>query len=76
MATMIQIRNVPDSIHRRLKARAAMAGKTLSDYLLQELREVASRPTLEDMRARLESRPIASLPVAPTEAVRRERDDR
>ncbi|MCZ7656834.1 MAG: hypothetical protein M5U07_02790 [Xanthobacteraceae bacterium] len=53
-----------------------MAGKTLSDYLLQELREVASRPTLRDMRARLESRPIASLPVAPTEAVRRERDDR
>ena len=44
MSTMIQIRNVPDALHRRLKARAALAGMSLSDYLLSEIREVAERP--------------------------------
>jgi predicted nucleic acid-binding protein len=47
---MIQIRNVPDDLHRRLKARAAMAAMTLSDYLLKEVGEVAKRPTIEEMR--------------------------
>jgi plasmid stability protein len=53
---MIQIRNVPDDLHRRLKARAAMAGMSLSDYLLKEIREVAERPTIEELRARLARR--------------------
>ena len=71
---MIQIRNVPEPLHRHLKARAALAGMSLSDYLLQELRAVAERPTLEELRARLEARPpVAPLP-APAEAVRAERD--
>jgi antitoxin FitA len=56
MSSMIQIRNVPEALHRRLKARAAMAGMSLSDYLLKEIREVAERPTLEELRARLASR--------------------
>lgn len=56
MSTMIQIRNVPDDLHRRLKARAAMAGMSLSDYLLKEIARVAERPTMEEMRARLASR--------------------
>ena len=56
MSTMIQIRNVPDDLHRRLKARAAMAGMSLSDYLLKEIGAVAARPTMEEMRARLASR--------------------
>jgi plasmid stability protein len=47
MSTMIQIRNVPDALHRRLKSRAALAGMSLSDYLLQQIREVAERPTIE-----------------------------
>ena len=46
MSKMIQIRNVPDALHRRLKARAAEAGMSLSDYLLAELRRSAERPTL------------------------------
>jgi plasmid stability protein len=46
MAKMIQVRNVPDALHRSLKARAAMAGMSLSDYLLVEFREIAERPTL------------------------------
>jgi plasmid stability protein len=50
---MVQIRNVPDSLHRKLKARAADSGRTLSDYLLAELERLAARPTREDMLARL-----------------------
>lgn len=53
MSKMIQIRNVPDPLHRKLKARAAMAGMSLSDYLLAEMRQLAELPTPEQMRARL-----------------------
>ena len=56
MSTMIQIRNVPDDLHRRLKARAALAGMSLSDYLLKEISAVAARPTMEEMRERLARR--------------------
>ncbi len=49
---MIQIRNVPDALHRRLKSRAALAGMSLSDYLLGEIRSVAERPTLDAERER------------------------
>lgn len=76
MPTMIQIRNVPNDLHRRLKARAAMAGVSLSDYLLNEIRRTAERPTLEDLRARLERRSAVALSVPPAEAVRAERDVR
>jgi antitoxin FitA len=62
MAIMIQVRNVPDALHRILKARAAMAGMSLSDYLLGELREIAERPTLAEFRERLHKR--KPLPVA------------
>jgi plasmid stability protein len=74
MTIMIQIRNVPDELHRRLKARAATAGMSMSDYLLGEIRHVADRPTLEEMRARLEARPSLQLTVPPADAVRAERD--
>lgn len=73
---MIQIRNVPDELHRRLKARAALAGMTLSDYLLHEIRRVAERPSLAELRARLEQRPAAKPSVPPARAVRAERDSR
>jgi antitoxin FitA len=76
MSAMIQIRNVPEALHRRLKARAALAGMSLSDFLLREIREVAERPTLEDLRARLEGRSAVTPSVSPAEAVRAERDRR
>jgi plasmid stability protein len=60
---MIQIRNVPDALHRQLKSRAALAGMSLSDYLLDELRRAAERPTLDELRARLERRPETTLSV-------------
>jgi antitoxin FitA len=71
---MIQIRNVPDALHRRLKSRAALAGKSLSDYLLDEIRSVAERPTLEELRARLSRRAAVNPSEPPAEAVRAERD--
>ena len=61
MSKMIQLRNVPDALHRTLKARAAMAGMSLSDYLLAEIREIAERPTLAEFRERLHRRkPVAA----------------
>jgi plasmid stability protein len=73
---MIQIRNVPDSLHRRLKARAAMEGLSLSDYLRVQMQAVADRPSLAELRQRLESRSRVSLSESPTEALRSERDSR
>lgn len=73
---MIQIRNVPDALHRRLKSRAALAGMSLSDYLLQQIREVAERPTIEEMRARLARRSTVALSVDTADAVRAERESR
>ena len=71
---MIQIRNVPDALHRRLKSRAALAGMSLSDYLLSEIRAAAERPTIEELRARLESRSAVTPPVGAAEMIRAERD--
>jgi plasmid stability protein len=76
MSKMIQIRNVPDSLHRRLKARSAMAGMSLSDYLLGELRRFAERPTLEELRARIQARPAIQPKESPAELIRAERDSR
>ena len=71
---MVQIRNVPETLHRQLKARAALAGMSLSDYLLREMRQVAERPTIEEMRQRLSSRPETRPAVSAADAVRAERD--
>jgi len=76
MSVMVQIRNVPDALHRILKARAAMAGMSLSDYLLLELREIAERPTLSELQQRMEGRPPVKLPVSAAVLVRTERDAR
>ena len=61
MSKMVQIRNVPDALHRKLKARAADSGQTLSDYLLAEIGRLAARPTREEMLARLHSRKRVTL---------------
>ncbi len=74
MGTMVQIRNVPEALHRQLKSRAALAGMSLSDYLLNEIRQVAERPTIDELRARLRSRAETAPAVSPAKAVRAERD--
>ena len=73
---MIQIRNVPDEIHRVLKARAALAGMSLSDYLLAEIRNSVRRPTIRELRQRLDARENANPSETPADAVRAERDSR
>jgi antitoxin FitA len=76
MSAMIQIRNVPDALHRRLKARAALAGMSLSDFLLREIQQAAERPTLDELRARLEKRAPVKPSEPPAQAVRAERERR
>jgi len=73
---MIQLRNVPDALHRTLKARAAMAGMSLSDYLLAEIRHVADRPTHGELRERLSRRERVTLPTPAARVIRAERDAR
>lgn len=74
MSRMVQIRNVPDALHRKLKVRAADAGQTLSDYLLAELERVGARPTREEMLSRLHSRRRVQLKTAASTVIRGERE--
>lgn len=76
MSRMIQIRNVPDELHREAKARAARAGMTLSDYLLREIERVLAYPPVEELLARIESRPRPELSETPADMIRAERDSR
>jgi antitoxin FitA len=76
MPKMIQLRNVPDDLHRMLKVRAAMAGMSLSDYLLREVRKSAERPTLEELLERLKRRTPVEVSQSPAEILRSERQSR
>jgi len=76
MSKMIQLRNVPDSLHRQLKARAALAGMALSDFLIREVRKIAEYPTPEEMRERLTLRDPYRGKLSPTDILRGERDSR
>jgi plasmid stability protein len=76
MSKMIQLRNVPDALHRSLKARAALAGMSLSDYLLAEIKEIAERPTLEELRERLHKRKPVAVRLDTARLVREEREAR
>jgi plasmid stability protein len=73
---MIRPRHVPDDLHRALKARAAREGLSLYGYLLQEIRRVAQRPTLTELRQRIAQRAVVIPRVSPARAVRAERDRR
>ncbi len=74
MSKMIQIRNVPDELHRTLKERAANAGMTLSDYLLSEIEQVATRPTMKEWLERVRGREPVELDEAPDVTIRHMRD--
>ena len=76
MSTMIQIRNVPDKIHRKLKSRAALAGMSMSEYILQELKKSLERPTREELLDRLARLPEPKLRPSPAEVIRAERERR
>jgi len=71
---MIQIRNVPDDVHKTLKVRAAAEGLSLSDYLLREIERSARRPTLEEVFVRIKQDGPVDLPEDSATAVRSIRD--
>lgn len=73
---MVQIRNLPDPVHRELKVRAAREGLSLSDLLVRELTKVAERPTAADLMARIAARPRPPRPLDSARAVRAEREGR
>ena len=73
---MIQIRNVPESLHKQLRARAAQAGMSLSDYLKSELEQIVQKLPASELRYRLAALEPARVKEAPAAAVRKERDRR
>jgi plasmid stability protein len=75
MGVLIQIRDVPEDVHRILKSRAALKGQTLSDYLREELSTLAGRPTPEEIWERIKARP--AIPgVSGAGLIREQRDAR
>ena len=74
MTKMIQVRNVPDSIHRALKAKAALAGKSLSDWILEELDALAALPTEEELLKRLREAEPFAMKRSSAEIIRKDRD--
>jgi len=76
MSTNIQIRNVPEEVHREIRVRAARSGMTLSDFLLLEIEKILERPSRQEILARLAARPTRVLDPEPTAILREERDRR
>lgn len=76
MATMIQVRNVPDPVHRALKARAALAGMSLSSYVLRELEILALEPSRAEIFEALEALDPVEPPVSAASLLREERESR
>jgi len=74
--TMVQIRNVPSDFHRRLKARAAMEGMSMSDYILREVGKALDRPTRQEVLERLRDRPTRRIRRRAAEVIRAERNAR
>ena len=74
MARTVQIRNVPEAVHKKLKVRAAQAGMSISELLLAEIARFAMLPTPEETRERLRARKSVKLAESAAAAVRKERD--
>lgn len=74
MTKMIQIRHVPTSIHRALKAKAALAGKSLSDWILEELTALAAMPTEEELLERLRKAEPFGMKGSSAKMIRKDRD--
>lgn len=76
MPKMLQVRNVPDRVHRILRERAIRRGKTLSSYVLAELAQLASEPTLDEWLDEVHRQPPVRLRSKVSDLVRRERESR
>ncbi|MEX0673439.1 MAG: hypothetical protein WD067_01620 [Gaiellaceae bacterium] len=75
MSKMIQIRNVPEALHRKLKAQAAERGLTLSDYLLRMAEREAGKPTIEELADRIRQQSGGTLRIDTASIVRSLRDE-
>ena len=73
---LIQIRHVPEPVHRKLKTRAAQEGMSLSDYLLREIEGISKRPTVDELLERIRLRDKAPATLDTVSAVRDEREAR
>ena len=73
MSKMLQVRNIPDELHRRLKSRAALAGTSMSDYVLREIRRSLEKPTREELFNRIARLPPIEPDPAPSEVLREAR---
>jgi hypothetical protein len=76
MAMTILLHHIPEALHRELEARAALAGLSLSDFLVRELRKLAEQPMPEEMLQRLSQREPYTAKLSPTAVLREERDSR
>ena len=74
--TMVQIRNVPTELHRKLKARAAIEGLSMSEFVMRELLKALDRPTRQEILDRLKARPVRRLRRPAAEVIRDEREAR
>jgi len=74
MTKMVQVKGVPDGVHRTLKARAALRGQTLSDYLRAEMQRLAARPSAEELLALLDRDAPTALGDSAAAELRRDRD--
>ena len=74
MAVMIQIRNVPEQIHRALKARSALLGKSLSDVILEELTRLTALPSAESLQQQLSEAEAFNMTRSSAALIRTERD--
>ena len=73
---MIQIRNVPDTLHRQIKARAALEGVSMSLFILRELEKALARPSRRELLRAIRNQSAVELDPPPAEVVRAERDAR
>lgn len=76
MSKMLQVRNIPDEVHRRLKSRAALAGTSMSDYVLREIRQSLEKPTREELFNRIAQLPPIELDPPPSEILHEARERR
>ena len=76
MSTTIQIRNVPEELHRRLKARAALEGTSISRYVLREIERALGRPSRSEVLQAIREQPEMMLDPAPADVLREERERR
>ena len=74
MNMMIQIRNVPEALHRRLKARAAMEGMSMSLYILREIEKSLERPSRRALLQAIREQPEIDLDQSPADLLREERE--